>query len=313
MLSLKEVRGNDFAPFIRTHEGITPNAFYKDRLVLKVDNVVSEQTMAKAKQEILSHPVNSRDALTHRSRIDVLGGEYIDLKLTDNGVEMETYFNYYELELDDSGQIQCDMALQKQFESNNIPPGLRDLAQEGILKMASELGWKNTRIPFMVNILRYDMDKSTPSLTDFPWHRDLNSLSMTVLISPYSDGAAGFRGAELSVGERVSSYEEYSSRSDKKEPTTIAATTKSYEYPYRGGFIFDNLGSEHKVHDMSLLDPEYPYERWLLTVFANPLPTEVERLMDVHKDRNEALTQESKSLKSSARKEPANEPSDEPS
>lgn len=100
-------------------------------------------------------------------------------------------------------------------------------------------------IPVLSFFMRYQLSDETPSVKNLEWHRDLNSLSMTSVISPYKQEEGEFSGGNLLFAERTKDFAKYTDRSNSKntvlENTVLESTVKEFSYPENGCFIFENL------------------------------------------------------------------------
>ena len=95
-------------------------------------------------------------------------------------------------------------------------------------------------IPVLSFFMRYQLSDETPSVKNLEWHRDLNSLSMTSVISPYKQEEGEFSGGNLLFAERTKDFAKYTDRSNSKN-TVLESTVKEFSYPENGCFIFENL------------------------------------------------------------------------
>ena len=210
-----------------------------NRTLVKVDNVFPELVLNKALAAIPEHRTVPNRVRNNRNITRVSLGELPDTVRFDD-----------KCKLVDKNDFEWSLKYANQ--------SLKDVSFTGAEAMAKIVGFKNMNVKLSIQILRYKLDEENPVVDSLPWHQDQNTLTMTVLISPYKQKMGSFNGGDLNFAEHDIAwmwgiYED---------------TIETFSYPYNGGFIFDNIVSEHKVSD---IHREWgSCERILFTVFASP-------------------------------------------
>ncbi|WP_281647424.1 hypothetical protein [Parendozoicomonas sp. Alg238-R29] len=244
------------------------------RFITKIDDVFDTETLKKVTNDITdmrSAPNSKR--YTNVVRIPLVGA--FSNFPTYNLVTPVTQFG-------EDGKIANKDNLIEWLKEKKASATVVDFTFSSIEKMASLGGWSNTTVPVAAFFIRYELKTDATQLSNFPWHRDINSLSMTSVITPCHQEHGSFAGGELFFAERTPDYNEYN-RHDGGVNTVLSHTIKKFTYPYGGCLFFENLWSQHKVNDIEMVSG-HNCERTLFSIFANPNPDQLESF--ISKNRN---------------------------
>ena len=240
------------------------------RLLVKVENVF------KTKGLINRVNIDLNSAKRFQS---INQGNKVDRVLVGDTTHIGSPLHKLKVIFDQQGEI-----LNKEVFSsiyNKATSSMRKMCVEGVEKMASVLKWKDTSIHLSVIFICYPSRENHYKVVGMPWHEDLSTISMTVLISPYQQGKLSIHGGSLSIGEKPRHY-------PFDKPTE--GTVKTHKYLYNGGFIFDNIESLHRVEDFEFLKPLNhkggSIERRLFSIFADPVRGLVESYSHSFGDEN---------------------------
>ena len=189
------------------------------------------------------------------------------------------------VEFDSNCKLQNSEELKKCLEQRKATEAVTELTCSSLEKMAKMGRWSKEKIPVNSFFLRYRLDEENKEVTNLQWHRDLNSLSMTAVISPCKQKEGEYSGGKLLFGERTKDPSAYFSFGGGHIETTLFNTVKELSYPDHGCFFFDNLWSQHKVTDIRLTTGK-SCERILFSIFANPNPDQYNSFVDNNSDFN---------------------------
>ena len=253
---------------------------FDGRFVTKVENVYSENALRKANLVLDRHQLN-KDVFYNK------GNKLICVRLHTN------YPNENDISFDSNGKVKKTDDL---FE--NMNPDFFDfkpVAVECVQAMAKSLQWCNRTVNLTFHCLIYPLSAGQPVIQNMPWHKDSNTLTMSTVIS---SSGSGYTGGELSFACRDKFNDPFKGRLHD----SVANTVQTFCYPENGGFIFDNLRSQHKVEDIYLAPGRQTAQRRFFAVFANPDKSYVLSLADQFRALNmvtlpEEHTQEDKKEK----------------
>jgi hypothetical protein len=255
-----------FVPFMKK-ECTYSEALKSGRTVMKVDDVFPVSVLDKANLKINDIPVIKN----FRNKDSVFR-----VNLHENPDNAYSSFATKRMiNFDDSSSITNPKEVEELC--NMAPyPEVIDLAKKGVEKMASVVGWRSTSVLLTVNILRYQLNAEHPKIDDLPWHYDQAAiLTMTTLITPYQQGDYSFSGGNLSFRRKDNPTQSAQLKFAFGEKSMITDSVISFDYPYNGGFIFDNINTEHKVTDINFQSSSGCIERRLFSIFADPPQKEV--------------------------------------
>lgn len=235
------------------------------RFITKVDNFYDVASLPKVVSDIQHmHSVPNSKRYTNIVRVPLIGGFRI----------FPTYFLYAPIaHFGNHCTINNKDTFEKELRENQASDVVANFTLSSIEKMATLGGWANIEVPVAAFCIRYRLTSETSTLSGFPWHRDVNSFSMTSVITPNDQGDGSFSGGELSFAERTQDYAAYEC-CDGGENTVLSHTIKTITYPYGGCLFFENLWSQHKVNDMKITSG-HQCERVLFSIFANPNPDQL--------------------------------------
>lgn len=126
-------------------------------------------------------------------RVPILG----ELSLTLSGVAIDSPV----VSFDENCQIKNKRELKDYFKKRKTPESVSELFEGAVENIANNSGWSMVNMPVHSFFLRYQLNDETPSVKNLEWHRDLNSLSMTSVISPGKQEEGEFSGGNLLFAE----------------------------------------------------------------------------------------------------------------
>ena len=261
--------------------GIWP--FDGQRFITKIDDCFDKKLLQEVNADIKGMECVPNVIVGNRNimRVPILG----DLSLTLSGVAIHAPV----VSFDENCQIKNKRELKGYFKERKTPESVSELFEGAVENIANNGGWSKENMPVHSFFLRYQLNDETPSVKNLEWHRDLNSLSMTSVISPCKQEEGEFSGGNLLFAERTKDYTRYSDRSKSEntvlENTVLESTVKEFSYPENGCFIFENLWSQHKVSDIEKISGD-SCERVLFSIFLNPEPAQLDSLVSNKKADN---------------------------
>ncbi len=247
------------------------------RFICKVDDFFDEgvaQEAAKNQQQMASVPnptVEGCDIV----RVPLIGdliGDFVSPRLVSPIVHFDSHYKLINRE-----------QIKDCLSGNDSPESVVDLMFSSLEKLALMGNWSKAEVPITAFFLRYKLAQNNPSITNLPWHSDINSLSMTAVISPCKQDTGELSGGELLFAERTKDFTTYLYNSGRHK-TVVSETEKQFAYPGNGCLIFENLWSFHKVSDIKMVAGS-SCERILFSIFANPSPNQLNTFFE----RNKAL------------------------
>ena len=259
--------------------GIWP--FDGQRFITKIDDCFDKKLLQEVNADIKGMECVPNVIVGNRNimRVPLLG----DLSLTLSGVAIDSPV----VSFDENYQIKNKRELKDYFKKRKTPESVSELFEGAVENIANNSGWSRVNMPVHSFFLRYQLNDETPSVKNLEWHRDLNSLSMTSVISPRKQEEGEFSGGNLLFAERTKDFTKYSDRSNSKnlENTVLESTVKEFSYPENGCLIFENLWSQHKVSDIEKISGD-SCERVLFSIFMNPEPAQLDSLVSNKKADN---------------------------
>jgi len=247
------------------------------RFAMSVQDVFSEDVLEKANSDISKHP-----------KID---GNRSNVHTLDTKSGYPYFYSFEPVTFDERGHLD-DWSQLRKIHLSSSTKSIDALAKEAIEKMSVMVSWKNQTISMNINILLYVLSEQFPNVTNMPWHQDPNTLTMTTVFTPHQQNELGFSGGDLcfAAGDRNKTFNYGLRKTGFEYSNHREDTIQSYTYPYNGGFIFDNIGTCHKVSDIHPNNPKsiksFVAERRLFTIFANPNIEEVEEIALNHSSDN---------------------------
>ncbi|MCL1079601.1 hypothetical protein D5R81_16055 [Parashewanella spongiae] len=166
--------------------------------------------------------------------------------------------------------------IKKALKENNIPESLKNLVLEAVPVIAKAARLEGETVFINSVVLRYPMNRASyRKLGEFPWHKDPNSLTVTCVLNPPKleiiphtqclseeitenyDFAydKNYTGGQLFFGTRLP-CDEYRIFALKPSPTAMSIRSETLvklDYLPGEGIMFENIVSEHHVHDMSVI------------------------------------------------------------
>lgn len=249
----------------------------KERTIIPVVDVFSSRTLEKANHDLDSIPTKE----------NFTGGNKNIFRVTTKVDDAPYAFYYQGVSFD---QHAC-VTEWKDFRKIHLgglhtTESVADMTQEGVEKMAQILGWENKTIRMASSILSYKLISSHPAVTNMPWHQDgggNQNITMTTVYTrsyqenvTYTGGELGFRHTDYyktsSILGNGSNYLHFD-RDSYMQLTESQKQGRQFPYQENCGYIFDNTSSEHRVHDMSLHNPNKctnaVVERRLFSIFTS--------------------------------------------
>ncbi|WP_257295290.1 hypothetical protein [Endozoicomonas sp. YOMI1] len=231
------------------------------RIIVKIPDVVSQLTLAKANQEIDELPTFD---------FENRGNKIRKVKFIDYGWCREYRFPS-EVTFDEDGKLTDTENFDKNFAPHT--ESINKMCKEALQAMGRKLNWKDFTVEASCGVLRYTFTPEQTQICDMPWHRDGCNLTMTTLLSPYIQHDNGFTGGELSFAQE----------SEPKSMIPVGGSIKTFAYETPGdGIIFDGIELLHKVKNMHVLHAEklaeQPVERRLLICRTEPSEDHVREL-----------------------------------
>ena len=235
----------------------------EQRFISKVDDCFSEEVRENVLRDVKEMKCVPNFLTVNRNifRVSIIGDS--------KGLGIESSVVVF----DSNCKLANKGILREYLEVKETPESVMDFTCDSLEKMASTGNWFSEEIPVTVFFLRYKLDSDIPEVVNLDWHQDVNSLSMTAVISPCKQDKGEFSGGELYFAESKKDLK-VDFRIDDTEMTVLPDTIKKFSYPENGCFFFENLWSQHKVNDIQMISGT-SCERVLFSVFANPDPAQL--------------------------------------
>lgn len=240
---------------------------FSGRTVIRVENVYSDQTLKEANLAIDKH---QQQNFHYRNS----GNNLISV-----GLHM-LYPNDKDICFDENGKVKSQEFLFK--DMNPGLSGIKPMVVECVERMAKSLQWKSCSVNLFFRCIIYPLSSEQPTIKNMPWHTDQNTLTMTTVIS---SSCSGYTGGDISFA----CLDDHNYHFDGRLHSSVESTVQTFGYPENGGFIFDNVRSQHKVEDIHLATGSKAAERRLFSVFANPDKEYVSSLAEQFRPENIAF------------------------
>ncbi len=240
-----------------------------NRLFIPVENVFVVDDLVLACRDISNITTHDYTTGVHylNTMRKVIIGDYDSINKTGNPFTPVLFNSAGNIE--DSNFLELNLC----YSTDNI----KKIVKQGVTTMAKIMDWKGCAVEMRVSILIYRMTTDRSAIINMPWHFDANSLTMTTLISPYYQDNGYFEGGDLLFAQKTQNFRYFCGMHQ-----FMYNTAKAFQYPYNGGWIFDNVESMHKVGDMNAIFNDYTstasVERVLFTIFANPPEEDIPKI-----------------------------------
>ncbi len=251
-------------------EKLSDQAFIQDwkkngkPFIVRVPNIFEESMVEQSIKLLHADPCEIKNEVIENNgvtRRELIGGLFSTEEV--GGIHISKIVKF------DGRGLPCNKdELEQEFRLKQVTGKLKQLALAGLTKMSRVANWQSCEVPVTCFVLKYPLGVARPKQSGFPWHYDINSLTLTCVLNEPIDERGSFSGGELMFAERKKGHVVNPQIGIANE------TVQEFKYQPYSGLMFENLWSIHKVNDIVFNTESENIEgcRYLFSIFANPTP-----------------------------------------